>query len=139
MIRRPPRSTLFPYTTLFRSLPDLLDAERPHLRVVARQAEALLRRAGQVAPAALGEHGRARHDVGAGLEVALLPALLVAPLVTGADPDDPVVLDQQLVAGGLGEDVGARLLRLVGQPAVELGDRDDVVAVVAERRRHRHE
>src|SRR2546430_9358778 len=29
MIRRPPRSTLFPYTTLFRSAPgDLLDAER---------------------------------------------------------------------------------------------------------------
>src|SRR2546427_8835172 len=26
MIRRPPRSTLFPYTTLFRSLPD----EQPH-------------------------------------------------------------------------------------------------------------
>src|SRR2546421_9746667 len=25
MIRRPPRSTLFPYTTLFRSLHDLLD------------------------------------------------------------------------------------------------------------------
>src|SRR2546426_9670064 len=25
MIRRPPRSTLFPYTTLFRSAPDLLD------------------------------------------------------------------------------------------------------------------
>src|SRR2546422_8535453 len=26
MIRRPPRSTLFPYTTLFRSLPDARDA-----------------------------------------------------------------------------------------------------------------
>src|SRR2546426_3568371 len=26
MIRRPPRSTLFPYTTLFRSIPDGLDA-----------------------------------------------------------------------------------------------------------------
>src|SRR3712207_7668111 len=26
MIRRPPRSTLFPYTTLFRSLADVLDA-----------------------------------------------------------------------------------------------------------------
>src|SRR3712207_8416848 len=26
MIRRPPRSTLFPYTTLFRSRPDLPDA-----------------------------------------------------------------------------------------------------------------
>src|SRR3712207_7894339 len=35
MIRRPPRSTLFPYTTLFRSTPDLLatrvDAMRTHL------------------------------------------------------------------------------------------------------------
>src|SRR5258705_11522159 len=28
MIRRPPRSTLFPYTTLFRSVEDGLDAER---------------------------------------------------------------------------------------------------------------
>src|SRR2546429_4130521 len=28
MIRRPPRSTLFPYTTLFRSLPD--DQRPPH-------------------------------------------------------------------------------------------------------------
>src|SRR2546430_12367609 len=26
MIRRPPRSTLFPYTTLFRSLPDAVDS-----------------------------------------------------------------------------------------------------------------
>src|SRR2546423_4471497 len=31
MIRRPPRSTLFPYTTLFRS--DLLDAVVPALRL----------------------------------------------------------------------------------------------------------
>src|SRR3712207_8548204 len=30
MIRRPPRSTLFPYTTLFRSLDD--EAERQHAR-----------------------------------------------------------------------------------------------------------
>src|SRR3712207_7066222 len=29
MIRRPPRSTLFPYTTLFRSLQDLLDGAMP--------------------------------------------------------------------------------------------------------------
>src|SRR2546426_11509823 len=36
MIRRPPRSTLFPYTTLFRSLPEALrgadEAELPPLR-----------------------------------------------------------------------------------------------------------
>src|SRR2546426_6751892 len=28
MIRRPPRSTLFPYTTLFRSPPDILEPQR---------------------------------------------------------------------------------------------------------------
>src|SRR2546422_7371187 len=31
MIRRPPRSTLFPYTTLFRSSFDWLDLRRPHV------------------------------------------------------------------------------------------------------------
>src|SRR3712207_7033305 len=31
MIRRPPRSTLFPYTTLFRSLHDAAAAARRHL------------------------------------------------------------------------------------------------------------
>src|SRR2546422_1292443 len=30
MIRRPPRSTLFPYTTLFRSLPRASDGKIPH-------------------------------------------------------------------------------------------------------------
>src|SRR2546425_8125590 len=44
MIRRPPRSTLFPYTTLFRSLHPLQVQfpSRPHRRIVARrQREAL--------------------------------------------------------------------------------------------------
>src|SRR3989442_6359334 len=36
MIRRPPRSTLFPYTTLFRSLRFLLDRGRRPLRSSAR-------------------------------------------------------------------------------------------------------
>src|SRR3989442_7958151 len=40
MIRRPPRSTLFPYTTLFRSHSDTFDAKpkgppAPRLRVIA--------------------------------------------------------------------------------------------------------
>src|SRR2546430_12547998 len=33
MIRRPPRSTLFPYTTLFRSLPHAEEAAELHHRV----------------------------------------------------------------------------------------------------------
>src|SRR2546422_3124869 len=40
MIRRPPRSTLFPYTTLFRSL--LLLARRERLRMGLRPLEAFL-------------------------------------------------------------------------------------------------
>src|SRR2546430_10394695 len=38
MIRRPPRSTLFPYTTLFRSGVDLDDALRARLQGAIRQA-----------------------------------------------------------------------------------------------------
>src|SRR3989441_12496218 len=40
MIRRPPRSTLFPYTTLFRSVRDVEGGGRPTLRPahVARRA-----------------------------------------------------------------------------------------------------
>src|SRR5438552_12896756 len=34
MIRLPPRSTLFPYTTLFRSVIELLEGHRPVLRDV---------------------------------------------------------------------------------------------------------
>src|SRR2546422_4656279 len=37
MIRRPPRSTLFPYTTLFRSLEERLGLDLPPSRVVVRE------------------------------------------------------------------------------------------------------
>ena len=64
-------------------------------------------------------------------------ALLVAALVARAHADHGLVVDQQLRADGLRQHVGAGLLGALAQPAVELGDRDDVVAVVAERRRRR--
>src|SRR2546427_9468907 len=71
MIRRPPRSTLFPYTTLFRSVL-LLDDARDALRRVAHDA-AIARRVGELgdndayAPAraldqALQCRGRARSE-----------------------------------------------------------------------------
>src|SRR2546422_7947244 len=40
MIRRPPRSTLFPYTTLFRSLPDRDRPPRPRFSPRARETVA---------------------------------------------------------------------------------------------------
>src|SRR3712207_8457967 len=41
MIRRPPRSTLFPYATVFRSLRPQLAGERPRAGPVARCVEAV--------------------------------------------------------------------------------------------------
>src|SRR5258706_11943399 len=43
MIRRPPRSTLFPYTTLFRSLRDELTGEAPRRRTKRRAHRELAR------------------------------------------------------------------------------------------------
>src|SRR3989442_14827410 len=37
MIRRPPRSTLFPYTTLFRSIPLVFAPQDPHLLYLGTQ------------------------------------------------------------------------------------------------------
>ena len=88
------------------------------------------RRAGQVTPRALGEHGRLRGDVRARLEVPERLAVAAAALVARADAAHDAVLDEQLLGGRLREDVGARLLGALGQPARQLGDRDDVVAVV---------
>src|SRR2546430_8493741 len=51
MIRRPPRSTLFPYTTLFRSARRLEAAARPAGEQAIREREDLRRRA-----VVLGEH-----------------------------------------------------------------------------------
>src|SRR4051812_49724127 len=39
MIRRPPRSTLFPYTTLFRSVPDAAELARLRAEVQRRVVE----------------------------------------------------------------------------------------------------
>src|SRR2546422_3603764 len=52
MIRRPPRSTLFPYTTLFRSRPaeeDLVGLDDPGVRLDLRRRESLEHAAERVA------------------------------------------------------------------------------------------
>src|SRR2546421_1518741 len=46
MIRRPPRSTLFPYTTLFRAGEELLNAVARRLKSVVRTADTLVRLGG---------------------------------------------------------------------------------------------
>src|SRR6202012_1738837 len=112
-------------------LPHLLDAELPHLGLPAvAEVDLLARGAGEVAPAALGEDRNAGLDVGAGLEVAQRLAVLTPALVTGADPGDPPVVDDELRRRGLGEDVRAALLGLLSLVARQRGHRHDLVAVV---------
>src|SRR3712207_6850962 len=58
MIRRPPRSTLFPYTTLFRSRPELGGTRRG----VARQARSTARVAARERARDDPHRGPRRHD-----------------------------------------------------------------------------
>src|SRR2546422_7458333 len=69
MIRRPPRSTLFPYTTLFRSLDDhAAPRDRRHRVVAVRRARQGGRghvpAAGGAAPARVGDRRRVRLEIG---------------------------------------------------------------------------
>src|SRR2546426_5830962 len=56
MIRPPPRSTLFPYTTLFRSDQDQGPRHNPHARVEGHGED------GETPTARLVLHGRQEHD-----------------------------------------------------------------------------
>src|SRR3712207_9501011 len=64
MIRRPPRSTLFPYTTLFRSRrvaaagPRAVDRPRARAVVVGRPPPGRERAPGSPLPGAVDRHGR---------------------------------------------------------------------------------
>src|SRR5207247_8843363 len=120
-----------------RDLPDLLHAERPHLRVLALKTEAIERDAGQMSLRPLSEHGHARHVVRTRLEVPELLAFSAASLVAGPGSSDPPAVDQQLLGGSLGEEHRASFLGLLGEPATEPRKRRDVIAVVLHRRRRR--
>src|SRR2546430_3067632 len=100
MIRRPPRSTLFPYTTLFRSfaLHALVDPHRPHAALVQHAQD--VRERGVVVEV---EAQTCRVDED---ELALQPQL-------------QLLLDVEQVLGGLGE-VIERLLYLRVLDGIEL-------------------
>ncbi len=137
LAQRPPERVDDPAERL-RDAPDLLDPELPDLRFRAVEAEVVERRSREVARRALGQHRHLRNDVRARLEVAERLGLLPTPLVAAANPDDAAVLDEQPVGRGLRQHERAAGLRLLREIAGHLRDRDDPVAVVAERRRRRN-
>ena len=71
----------------------------------------------------------------AGREIVLGLAVLVHALVTGDDAGDAGALIDELGAGKMREDVDARLFHELTEPLHQLIERDDVVAVVPQRRR----
>ena len=119
-----------------RDAPDLLDAERVDLRVLGLQAEVLDGGAREHALHAVGQHGRVRGQLGAGLERRQLLALPAAALVAGADAAHGAVRDEQPLGVGLGQHHHAELLGALGHEAREPREREHVVALVVHRRRH---
>ena len=81
--------------------PQLLHAEAPDLRVLRREPECLRERGGQVALRALGEHGRLRVDLGAGLVRAERLAVAAEALVARDDAADGPAGHEQRVSVGL--------------------------------------
>src|SRR5206468_2944353 len=101
-------------------LPDLLDAERPRLRVLAAQPEAVECSPGQMSLRPLRQDRDAREDVGARLEVAELLPTPPAPSVAGAHAEDAPAVDEQLLRRRLREDRRTEALGLLGEEPPEL-------------------
>src|SRR5688572_23310424 len=138
MIRRPPRSTLFPYTTLFRSA--LLAVARGD-RDVEMTIEVRRRRAGEAAVGEAQPAGQSRAaDEGRG-EGEIVAVDVAERLGRDQDVDRPVLVDMDVAKGG--EDDRRVVFRSDGEPeaiddarlAVVRNDLDVVGAVEVRRRR----
>ena len=119
--------------------PQLLDADAVGLRIDAvAQIEFLPQRLGQRAAAALGEDRLAGVQFHARLEgVAGLAVLADAEVAGGDALDRTILVVEHLGRGEPGVDLDAKRLGLLAQPAGEIAQADDVVAVVAHLRRRR--
>src|SRR5688572_31042681 len=80
MIRRPPRSTLFPYTTLFRSSYNQLVGVRPTVGLVSRDG---------IIPLALSQ------DTAGPMARSVTDAAVALDAVVGVDPADPVTAEDR--------------------------------------------
>ncbi len=120
----------------FRQLPNLFQSDRElrRVRLVAQlqRADQLL---GEIAAHAVGEDRDLGEDVGAGFEIGPLFAMPADSLVAGTHADDALAIRQHRLPREAGEDVDALRFDELGHPLHELGERDDVVAVIPERRR----
>ncbi len=117
-----------------RHVPQLLEPDRI-LRRLAAERQGAQQLLGEVAADAVGEDRHLGADVGPGLHRAARCAVLADAAIAGADAGHARALEQHLLAGEPHEQIDPGGLDLPGQPLDELAERDDVVAVIAERRR----
>src|SRR5574341_2180336 len=120
MIRRPPRSTLFPYTTLFRSVHGVDDRGGEAVEGL-RLSGAAIEYAGNVAP--LEEPQVHRDDV---VDVDEVAPLLAVPVAVGADEELHPTFGEQLPVGVVGDRCHAALVLLVRAVDVEVAQADDL-------------
>ena len=119
----------------FRHFPQFLDADAVDLRIQAVEFHPRDHFLGERSARPFGEHRHLGAQFVARREVVLGLAVLVDALVVGDDAGDSVAFVDQLRAGKLREDIHARLLDQAAQPLHQLVHRDNVVAVIAQRRR----
>ena len=100
------------------------------------QVEVLQQLLGARAPRALGQYGDFGVKIVPGLKVGLGVSLLVDPFVIGTDPGHPISIKKQLAPGETGKNRNPSLFHLGRQPFDKLVDGDDIVAMIAQRRRH---
>ena len=118
-----------------RNIPQFLDADAVGLRIEAVELFSRDEIFGKRAARAFCEHGNFGAQFVAGSEIVLGAAVLVAAFIVGDDTGDAVAFIDELRAGKLREDVDARLLDQAAEPLDQFVERDDVVAVIAQRRR----
>ncbi len=116
-------------------VPQFLDAEAVDLRVQAVEFQFADEIFGERAARAFGEHGDFGAQFVAGREVIFRLAVLVDAFVFGEDAGDAVFFVEQFATGKLREEIDAFFFDEAAEPFHELVERDDVVAVILQRRR----
>ena len=116
-------------------VPQLFDSQAVDLRIQAVELQLADEFLGQRAARTFGEHGDFGAQFVAGSEVVFRLAVLVDALVFGQDAGDAVFFVEQFPAGKLSEKIHALFFDQAAEPFHQLVERDDVIAVILQRRR----
>src|SRR6266705_1841735 len=119
-----------------RDFPEFLDSLTVRLRVaVASERETVDQLLSERTARAFSENDNLGLQIVTGLEVRFRVVLLVDALIVRADAGNTIAIEQQLGAGEAGEDRYSSLLDFAPQPFHKAIQRNDIIAVISQRRR----